>query len=644
MTNQLNISRISLLVLFLISINQARTQDLFTPAASVEVECSTLLGNVNGRATHSLNGTWNVLIDPNKNSVFNDLFHYAERNHKAEPGELMELSLENGSTLRVPGDWNTQDERLFFYNGKVWYKKDFWVDKDSKQRYYLHFGAVNYRADIYVNGTQVATHKGGFTSFNCEVTDHLIAGENLLVVKVNNILTDSDIPTTRTDWLNYGGITRDVNLVTLPQTFIENYKLQLSKNNSSQINGWATINGASTGSLMVKIPELQLSKSFPIVNGKAEIIIDANPQLWSPDQPKLYDVELSLGSEVLKDRVGFRTISIKEGQVLLNDKSITLKGISIHEEAIGAAGRAYSKEHARELLQAAKELNCNFVRLAHYTHNENMVLVADEMGLLVWAEIPVYWNVEFENPEVLAMAKSRMDEMIGRDQNRASIAIWSLGNETPKSDARNSFFRSLNQHVKSLDDTRLTSAALVFGAEEIGLMAKQYYFPTLAGQSFDLWDIEIEDPLAEIVDLPAVNQYFGWYYSGFLAGSAKMKPALARKVMLDNMSKIRFHIPNNKPYIFSELGAGAKKGMTGKEEDMVIFSEDYQALVYKKQIELYKNQTGIVGMSPWILKDFRSTLRQRQGIQDYWNRKGLINDNGERKKAFFILQEFYKNE
>ena len=107
------------------------------------------------------------------------------------------------------------------------------------------------------------------------------------------------------------------------------------------------------------------------------------------------------------------------------------------------------------------------------------------------------------------------------------------------------------------------------------------------------------------------------------------------------MHKVRFHIPNDKAFIFSELGAGSKRGMSGDPKDMVIFSEDYQALVYKKQIELFENQKGIVGMSPWILKDFRSTLRMRQGIQDYWNLKGLIDDNGNRKKAFHVLKEFY---
>jgi beta-glucuronidase len=271
-----------------------------------------------------------------------------------------------------------------------------------------------------------------------------------------------------------------------------------------------------------------------------------------------------------------------------------------------------------------------------------MLRAADELGLMVWSEIPVYWNLEFANPQVLEKAKLRMEEMIHRDQNRASIVFWSLGNETPVSQARNDFFAALNGHVKSLDPTRLTTAALVFGGEEIQEMAKQYYFPAMQGQEIEKWDIHIKDELAQIVDVAAINQYFGWYYSGFLASAAKLDPLMARKVMLDNMNKIQFHIPNEKPFVFSEFGAGAKRGMKGASGEFEIFSEAYQATVYQKQIELIQNQVGLVGTTPWILKDFRSPMRLKQGVQDYWNLKGLISDNGERKQAFFVLQEFYQ--
>jgi len=620
----------------------AQAQDFFAAPEVKDIPVDPLIGNVSGRTTHSLHGTWNALIDPTIFSL-NDRFQYLERNYKPGPSELVEANLEDGLTLQVPGDWNTQDPRLFFYNGKVWYKRDFFVEKQGDKRYFLHFGAINYKAQIYVNGEHVASHTGGYTSFNCEVTEQLKEGENLLVVKVNNTLTANDIPTTSTDWLNYGGITRDVNLVELPQRFIRNYKIQLASNDQDLIEGWVELEGQESGEVVLHIDELGIRQSISVQDGRAQISLPASPDLWSPERPKLYDVLLATEEDTVRDQIGFRTITVQDRQMLLNGQPIFLKGISIHEEAIGAKGRASSYEEAEELLTHAKALNCNYVRLAHYTHNENMLRAADKMGLLVWSEIPVYWSVKFESPEVLEMAKKQMEEMIDRDQNRASIIFWSLGNETPMSEARNTFFANMNTYVKSLDDTRLTTAALIFGGEEIQKMAKDYFFPTLAGQEFETWDIEIEDPLAAIVDVAAINQYFGWYYSGFLAASANMSAQKGRQTMLDNMHKIRFHIPENKPLVFSEMGAGAKRGRTSNEEDLAVFTEDYQALVYRKQIELVGNQQGLVGLSPWILKDFRSSMRLYQGVQDYWNLKGLITDNGERKKAFYVLKDYYES-
>ncbi len=619
---------------------QLVSQDLFVQKKVAEIPTAPLIGNITSRTTQSLDGTWNALIDPTLFSL-NDMGQFLERNYKPGPGELIELSIENGLTLQVPGDWNTQDPRLFFYNGKVWYKRDFFVDKKPDKRYYLYFGAINYKARIYVNGVHIASHTGGYTSFNCEVTDHLKNGENLIVIRSDNTLTSEDIPTTSTDWMNYGGITREVKLVELPKTFIENYKVQLSTGNSKNVEGWVNINGMVSGDVMVEIEELKVKKSFAVKDGKAQISFNINPVLWTPTNPRLYEVKISTNDDSITDRIGFRTVEVRGSEVLLNGKPIYLKGIALHEEAIGAKGRASSYAEAVELLTAAKDLGCNYVRLAHYTHNEHMLHVADKMGLLVWAEIPVYWSVNFGSTEVLDLAKTQMKEMIDRDQNRASIIFWSLGNETPLSDARNTFFSNLNTYVKEIDPTRLTTAALIFGGEEIQKMAKDYFFPSMQGQTFDTWDIEIEDPLAKIVDVAAINQYFGWYYSGFLATAANLSPLNARQTMIDNLPKIRFHIPNDKPFVFSELGAGAKRGTSGKEEDFIIYSEEYQALVYRKQIEMFKNQKNLVGQSPWILKDFRSTMRLYQGVQDYWNLKGLITDNGERKKAFYVLQDYY---
>jgi beta-glucuronidase len=155
-------------------------------------------------------------------------------------------------------------------------------------------------------------------------------------------------------------------------------------------------------------------------------------------------------------------------------------------------GRAYSTEDARTLLGWAKELSANFVRLAHYPHNEHMVRLADEMGLLVWAEIPVYWTISWENPATLANARQQLTEMITRDKNRASVILWSMSNETPLSKPRLNFLIDLTKTARALDPTRLLTAAL-----------ERHYVDTKTQM--------IDDPFGQYLDVIGVNEYIGWY-------------------------------------------------------------------------------------------------------------------------------------
>ena len=145
-----------------------------------------------------------------------------------------------------------------------------------------------------------------------------------------------------------------------------------------------------------------------------------------------------------------------------------------------------------------------------------------------------------------------------------------------------------------------------------------------------------------MVDVTALNQYFGWYYSGGLALVLPWSSHHMRRVMLDGMEDIEIRTPGGKPLIVSELGAGAKYGMHAPAEDLAVYSEEYQALVYEKQLAMLARQPQLRGLSPWVLKDFRAPLRMYQGVQDYWNRKGLVSEEGEKKQAFFVLRDHYK--
>jgi len=598
-----------------------------------------LIEKVGGRRTTALNGTWQAVVDPYARG---ELLGMAPRAQEpGSPSDLGEFSFENGMTLEVPGDWNTQDPRLVFYQGVVWYKRLFDFQPTAGERTYLYFGAANYVASVYLNGELVGVHEGGFTPFNFDVSERLHAGENLLVVKVDNRHQPDDVPTPTTDWLNYGGLTRDVLLVHVADTFARRTRIGLDA--SGRIAGFVEFDGtAPPGDVRVAVPELGVDARVAVEAGRAVFGFEAEPERWTPKAPRLYRFEVGDADSALSDDVGFRTVATRGHEILLNGEPVFLRGISIHDEAIDG-GRVRSRAEAEAVLALARELGCNFVRLAHYTHHEEMVRAADRLGLLVWGEIPVYWAVEFDNPLSLARAQRQLTAMIARDANRASVALWSIANETPQSPERMAFLRALADHVRSEDPSRLVTAALVSGAESLTPFVLRSYLPALAlGIRRAEWTFPVNDELAEVVDVVAVNEYFGWYYSGALAALTPFSSAHTRRVMLDNMDRIVIDAGVDKPLVVSEMGAGARRGLRAPADDLVVYSEDYQALVYRRQLAMLDRQPSLAGLSPWILKDFRSPLRLHQGYQDYWNRKGLVDETGAPKEAFGVLQRYYR--
>jgi len=585
-----------------------------------------LISNIDARKSIDLNGKWQYIVDPYETGFYD--YRYKELNEKnpdaywntdiqANRTEKKEHGYVDKYSLNVPGDWNHQQPEFTFYEGTIWYKKSF----DFKQgaagnKFYLYFGAVNYRADVYLNGKKLGMHKGGFTAFNFEVPQELLKEkDNFLVVKVDNKRHADEIPTLNTDWWNYGGITRDVKLVEVPATFIQDFVVQLKKNNtgkapekSPEVQGWVKLNQAPAAgeTVTIEIPELKYKKEIPAGGQITELNFKLpKVQLWSPATPKLYKVIISTKTDRTEDKIGFRTIEAHGIQVLLNGKPIFMRGISIHGEIPQDVRRAYTQADAKQLLRQSKELNCNMVRLAHYPHDEKITRLADSLGMLVWSEIPVYWTIDFTSQEVLEKAKVQLEEMITRDHNRASVIIWSVGNETPISPVRTNFMHSLLTKARELDNTRMVSAAL-----EVNYSA--------------LNDMNIiDDPLGEFVDLVSFNEYLGWYGG-----------------LPDKCRTTNWDTPYNKPLFISETGGDGKGGFHA--DSLTRFSEEYMEWYYKEQVSMLKRMPAkYVGISPWVLNDFRSPRRNNPLYQEGWNRKGLYDDKGNKKKAFFILKAYY---
>lgn len=572
-----------------------------------------------------LDGSWHYSVDPYRDGAAG--FHGGEpgvghRRYddtdaadamRADPTALYEYDMDRAPVATLPSSWLTHAPEMRHYQGLVWYERRFdAAPVAAGRRRFLRFGAVNYTADVWLNGRKVGHHEGGFTPFALEVTGLVRPQGNRLVVGVDSTATADTVPPPVTDWENYGGITRSVRLLDVPATFVDDAWVRLTRDGRVAVD--VALDGANRAGSAVEAAVLGLKlrlsgRTDATGHWHGDVVAPQGLRRWSPDDPALYDVSVAAGDDRWRDRVGFRTVEVRGAQVLLNGKPVFLRGISMHEEELGRdPGRTITPAAARALLSEIKTgLHGNYVRLAHYPHSEVTVRMADELGLLVWSEVPVYWRVNWSSPDTLARARTMIAENVLRDRNRAAVAIWSIANETPVTPARTAFLSTLAADVRRLDPDRLVSAALLVERRQ------QDGHPVMA----------MNDPLAATVDLLAINTYNGWYGDDRLA----------------DLPRIGWDVPATKPLVFSEFGADALAGYHDAAAPR--FSEEYQAAYYRATLAALGRLPNLVGLSPWILKDFRSPRRQHPVFQQGWNRKGLISETGQRKQAFGVLADWY---
>ena len=567
-----------------------------------------LITNVYGRDIRSLNGKWNVIIDLYDQG--RGMKVYRNQSPKGAT-DFYEYSFKGGLRLNVPGDWNSQMPELKYYEGTVWYARHFDAKRLVDKRQFLYFGAVSYRCRVYLNGTEIGSHEGGFTPFQIEVTDLLNESDNFIVVEVNNRRTKDAIPAMSFDWWNYGGVTRDVLLVTTPQTYLEDYFIQLDKESPNQVIAKVHLSDKKPGEkITIAIPELKTSIDMHTdAEGKAEGKFNVKKlQRWSPENPKLYEVIISSAGDCVKEQIGFRNITVKGTDIYLNGKPTFMCSISFHEEIPQRMGRAFSEADAAMLLDEAKALGVNMIRLAHYPQNEYTVRLAEKMGFILWQEIPIWQGIDFTDNNTRKKAQRMLTEMIKRDQNRCAVGYWGIANETQPSKERNEFLTSLLETGKKLDTTRLYVAA--FDLVRFNREKKCFV---------------MEDSFTSQLDVVAVNKYMGWYHPW------PIEPENAV-----------WEVIPDKPLIISEFGGEALYGQSGDENVASSWSEEYQARLYRDNIHMFDNIPNLRGVSPWILFDFRSPFRFHPTNQDGWNRKGLISDQGMRKKAWYLMKDYYK--
>jgi beta-glucuronidase len=400
-------------------------------------------------------------------------------------------------------------------------------------------------------------------------------------------------------------------LVETANTYIEDYSIQLKKGSLNTVNGWVQLDGTQAGqNIEIKIPELNLvHKTTTNAKGFASIAFTSEFELWSPETPKLYEVLIESETDSIADTIGFRSIEIQGNKILLNKKPVFLKGVNIHEENPYEGTRAYSTDDAKLLLGPAKELGCNLVRLAHYPHNENMVKEAEKMGLMVWSEIPVYQHIEFADSLVPKRMEVMLKEMIRRDKNRCGIILWSLSNETYSSTPnRDKALISLTQKCKETDSTRLI-------------------VHVINTQGYENNTFHVRDTLYKYSDIISINEYLGWYVPW------QGKPSDTKWNL----------IYPDKPVFISEFGGEALYGSNyGPTDEAAYWTEEYQEQIYIDQIEMFNNVPNLSGVCPWLLFDYRSLGRMHPVYQNGYNRKGLISEKGDKKKAWYIMKAYYE--
>ncbi|SIR31660.1 glycoside hydrolase family 2 protein [Halanaerobium kushneri] len=550
------------------------------------------------REKESLNGRWNFQIDQYDTFLRADWY-----SNKKEDETGLELPLdhdfEQWEEINVPACWNTESDKYLYYEGPAVYHKSFKYSNYGEDKVFLKLGAANYDSYIFLNQKFVGHHQGGSTPFMLDITENL-AKENSLQIVADNTRRREAVPTKNTDWFNYGGIYRDVELLRLPETYIKDFSLALAEASYQKMDLNLEVAGKElNGEAILKIPELDLEVKTKLENGMAELSFAAEPELWSPDNPKLYQVILTYAGDQIEEKIGFRQIKVEGRDIYLNGEKIFLKGIAAHEESV-ANGKAVTEAEVIENIKLAKEMNCNYIRLAHYPHSYKVAQIADEMGVMLWEEIPVYWAIDFKNQRTYNDAENQLLELIKRDINRASVIIWSVGNENEDTDARLNFMSGLAKKAKEIDPTRLVSAACLV----------------------DEKNNRISDRLTDYLDIIGQNEYYGWYI-----------PDISK--LIDCMENSK----PDKPVVITEFGAGALSGERGTKDDL--FTEDYQLQVYQKQTEVLGNIEYIKGLSPWILFDFRCPRRTNK-YQKGYNRKGLLSaDKNHKKMAFYEMQRFY---
>ncbi len=536
--------------------------------------------------------------------------------------------------IAVPGSWNEQYQEFLYEEGKMIYKKSFYIPKEFEEKNIrLYFEAVNSRSEIYLNGDKVGENEIGYLPFEIDITNTVdFEKENILEVIVENTLKADSFPSgnipdensltgvkdkrpsTNFDFLNYGGIIRPVTIEIANKEKIKDVTIDTSLSFPKEKKGiinFEVLTDVEDSENEIEVVIAKQKYRKKIENGKVNLKIEIEKaKLWDLENPFLYDVEINLinGEQIIDSyemEIGIRTIKWDNKNLYLNDEPIKLKGFSKHEE-FPVLGQGTFYPLMVKDYNLLKWIGANSYRTSHYPYTEDWLDLADQLGILVIDEAPHVGITRYHyNEKTTELCVRNIKRMIDRDKNHPSVIMWSVANE-PESDHLESedFFKKLYETAKALDKSRpitFVSSRDVPGKEDLSLK----YF-----------------------DIVCINRYFGWYsFQGRLDDALK-----ELNKNLDYVNK-----KYNKPILVTEFGADAIAGY--HYDPAIMFSEEYQKELIKGYIEVIESKDYTIGEHIWTFADFKTQEEVKRVIL---NHKGVFTRDRQPKLAAHYLKELWR--
>ena len=534
------------------------------------------------------------------------------------------VNTEDWEKVELPHTWNGkdgQDGGSDYYRGTCYYTKK--LDKalcEGAEEVYIEFEGANSSADVYVNGTLAVHHDGGYSTFRANITE-LLKEENEIIVAVDNAPNDRVYPQ-MADFTFYGGIYRNVNILCVSKARFDLDHFggpgitvtPIVEGSDAKVNVTAYLtglNGTETVKITIKDGERKVAEAaMPAADAKADFVIE-NAHLWNGRKdPFLYTCEAVLldGEKELVARIvkfGCRYFEIDpERGFILNGVEYPLRGVSRHQDR-PEIGNALLPEHHKEDLDLIYEVGATTIRLAHYQHNQYFYDLCDEMGFVLWAEIPYISN---HMPNGRENTISQMKELIIQNYNHPSIFVWGISNEITMRGAEDTDLlenhRILNDLCHEMDKTRLTTMAVV----SMCPMDSEY---------------------VTIPDTVSWNHYFGWY-----GGDTSMNGP-----WMDQFHAMHPTLPVG----MSEYGCEALNWHTSNPEQGD-YTEEYQAYYHEELIKQLFTRPYIWASHVWNMFDFAADARS-EGGEDGMNHKGLVTfDRKYKKDAFYAYKAWLSDE